>query len=580
MSLQASQSQSTWQRPDGNLVPNAAHVSATEIPAPTLTGELPVESEQVPPPAPPFTGGLQFWLIFVALMVSTFLSAIDFTSVATALPTIVEQLHGTEFAWVGSAYSLGSTAVMPLVGGLSQVFGRRPVVLGSLVFFALGSGICGGAKNMSMLIGGRTIQGMGGGAILAVTTIIVGDLVPLSKRGAYMGLISGVWAVASAIGPPVGGAFSESNWRWLFYLNLPLTAIAMVLVWRFLHLRVPHDDLRSKMRRMDWTGNIIIIAGTTISIIALTWAGVKYPWSSYKVLVPLILGLASIAVFLVYEAKFAVEPVVPWELLSNRNSFLGYSTVFLHGIVSTAILFYLPVYFQGTLLQSPVKSGVSIFGNAFTIAPGAIVSGVTVAVFGVYRPQNFLGWALTITGVGLLSLLKVGSPTGQWIGFQLIEGVGLGLLYSAPQFPILSSLPVNKSAHALALLTFVRSYSQTWGVTIGASILQNELKKKLPAVFLSMFPAEGVEIAYAAIPQIHGLQEPIKTEVRAAFSASLRVTWLTMIGVSALGLGCVLGMRELKMHEVTDEEWGMKEKNEKQMDVEKDGGKIQTSYSS
>lgn len=574
MPSQTPQSQSSWQNLDNNTVPQAPEASTTEIPVPTLTGELPLESEQVPPPLQPFTGGLQFWLIFVALMVSTFLSALDFTSVATALPTIVEHLHGTEFAWVGSAYSLGSTAIMPLVGGLSQVFGRRPVVLGALVFFALGSGICGGAKNMPMLIGGRTIQGMGGGSIIAVTTIIVGDLVPLSKRGAYMGLISGIWAIASAIGPPVGGAFSESNWRWLFYLNLPLTAIAMVLVWRFLHLKVPQDDLRSKMRRMDWTGNIIIIAGTTISIIALTWAGVKYPWSSYKVLVPLILGLATIALFLIYEAKVAIEPVVPWELISNRNGFLGYSTVFLHGIVSTAILFYLPVYFQGSLLQSPVKSGVSIFGNAFTIAPGAIVSGVTVAVFGVYRPQNFLGWTFTTMGVGLLSLLKLDSPTGKWIGFQIVEGVGLGILYSAPQFPILSSLPVNKSAHALALLTFVRSYSQTWGVTIGASILQNELKNKLPAVFLSMFPAEGVEIAYAAIPQIPGLQEPTKTEVRAAFAASLRVTWLTMIGVGGLGLLCVLGMRELKMHEVTDEEWGMKEKNGKQMDVEKGEGKL------
>ncbi|KAG8971241.1 hypothetical protein FRC05_011340 [Tulasnella sp. 425] len=452
------------------------------------------------------------------------------------------------------------------------VFGRRPAVLGSLVFFALGSGICGGAKSMAMLIGGRAIQGIGGGGILATTTIVVGDLVPLRKRGAYMGLIVAIWAVASAIGPPVGGAFSERNWRWLFYLNLPLTAIAMVLVWLFLHLKVPQDDLRSKMRRMDWIGNLFVITGTTISIVALTWAGVKYPWSSYKVLVPLILGLAAIAVFFVYEAKVAVEPVVPWELVSSRNSFLGYSVVFLHGIVSIIVIFYLPVYFQATLLQSPVRSGTSLFGIAFTIAPGAIVSGVTVAVLGIYRPQNFVGWVLTATGVGLLSLVKVGTPTARWVGFSMIEGVGLGILYSAPQFPILAALPVTKSAHALALLAFVRSYAQTWGVAIGASIIQNELKKKLPPVFLSMFP-EGAEIAYAAIPHIPGLQEPIKTEVRAAFADSLKVAWLTMIGISGLGMLCALGMKELKMHEVTDEDWGMKETKEKQLDAEKDEGK-------
>ncbi|KAG8972869.1 hypothetical protein FRB90_010125, partial [Tulasnella sp. 427] len=322
-----------------NRVPTGAQTPATlNNPEPTLNGEPTAESEQVPAPAVPAAGGLQFWLIFIALMVSTFLSAIDLTSVSTALPTIVQDLHGTEFAWVGSAFALGSTSILPLIGGLAQIFGRRPVVIGSLVFFALGSGLCGGASNMAMLIGGRTIQGIGGGGILAMTEIVVADLVPLRQRGTYMGVIGAVWAIASAIGPPIGGAFSQSNWRWLFYMNLPLTAIAGILVWFFLHLKVPQDDLRSKMRRMDWLGNLFIIAGTTISVIALTWAGVKHPWSSYQVLLPLILGLVSIVAFFVYEAKVPIEPVVPWELVSNRTSFFGYLTVFLHGIVSTAII--------------------------------------------------------------------------------------------------------------------------------------------------------------------------------------------------------------------------------------------------
>lgn len=139
-----------------------------------------------------------------------------------------------------------------------------------------------------MLIAGRTIQGIGGGGILAMVEIVVADLVPLRQRGTYMGSIGAVWAIASAVGPPVGGAFSQRNWRWLFYMNLPLAAAALLLVWCFLHLKVPQDDLRSKMRRMDWIGNLLVIAGTTLSVIALTWAGAKHPWSSYQVLVPLI----------------------------------------------------------------------------------------------------------------------------------------------------------------------------------------------------------------------------------------------------------------------------------------------------
>ncbi|KAG8896451.1 hypothetical protein FRC01_011810, partial [Tulasnella sp. 417] len=205
--------------------------SGTLTPAtePTLHGDPPIESERVPADDKHKVGGFRFWMIFAAMMVSTFLSALEFTSVSTALPTIVQDLQGTEFAWVGSAFALGSTAVLPLTGGLAQIFGRRPVVLGSLVFFALGSGIAGGARSMNMLIAGRAIQGVGGGGILSLTEIVVADLVPLSQRGAYLGAIGAVWAIAAAIGPPIGGAFSQSNWRWLFYMNLPLTAIAMVL---------------------------------------------------------------------------------------------------------------------------------------------------------------------------------------------------------------------------------------------------------------------------------------------------------------------------------------------------------------
>ncbi|KAG8992172.1 hypothetical protein FRB90_001068 [Tulasnella sp. 427] len=525
--------------------------------APTLVGDPPPRPERRNSLIRPVMGGLNFWLIFAALIVTSFLSAIDLTSVSTALPTIVEDLHGTEFAWVGSAFTLGSTAVLPLIGGLGQVFGRRPVVLGSIAFFALGSAISGGARNMGTLIAGRTFQGIGSGGITAMTAIVVNDLVPLSKRGSYMGIIAAVWGIAAAIGPPIGGAFAQSNWRWLFFLNLPLTAIAGALVWFFLHLKFPQDDFKSKMRRMDWIGNLIIIAGTTLSIIALTWAGVKYAWSSYQVFIPLIFGLEAIIAFFVYEAKFAIEPVVPLELISTRNSILGYATVFLHGIVSTVIIYYLPVYFQTARQDTPIQSGVSLFATAFTVGPGAIIAGVTVVVFGIYLPQNLVGWGFTAIGVGLLSLLKVETAKSQWVGFQILEGLGMGIIWSAPQFPILASLPVAKGAQALALLSFVRSYSQTWGVTIGATILQNELRKKLPAEFLAQFPSKGVEIAYAIIPQIPGLPEPVKTEVQDAFTASLRPTWLTMTALSAIGFLCVLGMQELEMHKRTDDEWGM-----------------------
>jgi len=311
---------------------------------------------------------------------------------------------------------------------------------------------------------------------------------------------------------------------------------------------------------MDWIGNALVIVSTTIGVVALTWAGVQHPWSSAQVLVPLILGLGGLAAFFVYEFNFATEPVVPWDLFNNRTSLSGHIAVFIHGIVSTAVIYYLPVYFQGPLVQSPVASGVSLFGNAFTIAPGAIAVGISVTIMKIYRPHNLIGWALTAIGVGLLSLLNADTSKGKWVGFQLIEGVGLGVLYAAPQFPILAPLPVNKVAHGLALFTFVRAYSQTWGVAIGATILQNELKKKLPSAFLDTFGDKGVQIAYAIIPEIKGLDEPLQSEVRQGFADALKVVWYVMAALSVAGALTVIPMKEIPLHEVTDEDWGMAEK--------------------
>ncbi|KAG8851848.1 hypothetical protein FRB96_009032 [Tulasnella sp. 330] len=539
-------------------------VHTEETAAPT------VETTPVPEEAP---RGVQFWLIMVSLMVATFLSALDLTSVSTALPIIVKDLHGTDFVWVGASFSLGSTAFLPMSGGLAQIFGRRPIVLGSLAFFTIGSAISAAAQNMNMLIAGRTLQGIGGGGILSLTEIIVADLgdirrvspfadpspirfsAQVSVRVSYR-----VWAIASAVGPPIGGVFAEHNWRWLFYLNLPLAAIAIVLVFSFLHLKAPEGNFKAQMKRMDWIGNGLVVGGTTSLVIALAWAGVQYSWTSVQVLVPLILGLLGLAAFMVWEAQWASEPVVPWQLVNNRTSLFGYVTVFLHGITSTAAIFYFPVYFQGAQLEKPIESGVSLFGIAFTVAPAAIACGILVAKFNRYIPQNLAGWAFSMLGFGLMSMITASSPRGWQIGFQIVCGVGLGLLYAGPTFPVLAPLPTSEAAHALALFAFVRNFAQTFGVTIGSTILQNSLKQKLPAAFLETVSSQGAEIAYSIIPVVGSLPEPLQSQVRDAFAGSVQVIWRVMIGLSAAGLLCVLVMREVKMHEVTDKDWGLAER--------------------
>ncbi|KAG8874274.1 hypothetical protein FRB97_006046 [Tulasnella sp. 331] len=512
-----------------------------------------VETVPVPEEAPT---GVQFWLIMVSLMVATFLSALDLTSVSTALPLIVKDLHSTEFVWVGASFSLGSTAFfLPMSGGLAQIFGRRPTVPGSLIFFAVGSAFSAAAQNMNMLITGRTLQGVGGGGILSLTEIIVADLVPLRLR--ECSALSGPLLLQSDLRSAV---FSQSTTGAPFEdLNLPLSAAAIVLVFSFLHFKAPEGNIRAQMKRIDWTGNSLVVGGTTRVVLALAWAGVQYSWTSVQVLVPLILGLLGLVAFMVWETKWASEPVVPWQLVNNRTSLFGYITVFIDGITSTATLFYFPVYFQGAQLRKPIQSGVSLFGVAFTLTFKTMniypVCGILVARFNRYIPQNLAGWAFSIIGFGLMSMITVSSPKGWQIGFQIICGIGLGLLYAGPTFPVLAPLPTSEAAHALALFAFVRNFAQTFGVTIGSTILQNSLKQKLPAAFMETVSSQGAEIAYSIIPVVGSLSESLQSQVQDAFAGSVQVIWRVMIGLSAAGLVCVL-----MMHEMTDKDWGLAER--------------------
>ncbi|CAE6503123.1 unnamed protein product [Rhizoctonia solani] len=504
----------------------------------------------------------RFWLVFVAICASTFLSALELTSVSTALPTIVEALHGHDFAWVGSAYTLGSTAFMPMSGGLADIFGRRPIMLASLVIFAIGSAICGAAPNMSALIAGRTIQGIGGGGIITLTDIIVADLVSLAERGPYMGIVGAVWAVASAIGPPVGGAFAERNWRWLFYINIPIVGLAIVLVLLFLNLNTPKEPFNEKIRRIDWIGNLLVIGSTASVVLALTWAGAQHPWKSYQVLVPLIIGLLGLVATLAYEFNWATEPILPRELLWNRTSLSGYLGVFLHGIMITGIVYYLPTYYQGSKGASPVKSGVDLFGVAFTVAPFAILTGISAVIFKKYRPQNYVAWVITTIGLGLLSTIKADSSLAKSIGYQVIIGVGAGILYASTNFPILAPLPVSLNASALALMAFVRTFAGTYGVAIGSSVLQTELGKRLPPEFSALFPG-GSEIAFSAIPFVASLEPSIRGKVQEAYAGSLAVLWRVFIGIAGAGFISVFLMQEIPMSTETDERWAMEEAEKK-----------------
>ncbi|TCD68656.1 hypothetical protein EIP91_010177 [Steccherinum ochraceum] len=433
-------------------------------------------------------------------------------------------------------------------------------MLGAIACFALGSALGGASKSMTMLIVARTLQGAGSGGINSLTQIILSDLVTLEERGKYNGLFGMTWAISGGLGPVIGGALARHTiWRWLFYLNLPLSGICLGLILIFLQVPTPGGTVVEKLKRIDWIGNVLVISATTGLAIALSWGGVVYPWTSARVLAPLCISAALLVAWLVYESYFAAIPAIP--LVANRTTFSGYIQIGLSAYIISNLVYYLPVYYRACKDASPIGSGVDLLGLSFSTAPVSIITGVSIAVTKRYRPQIWMSWCLTLIGLGLISTIDENTSRAKSIGFQILAGTGIGIMYSAAYFPVLAPLPVTQNAYALSGYVFIRTLFQVWGVTIGGAILQNELQNNLPQSILSsplLLPGESV--AYTIIPLIPSLPQPEKDAVRHAFAQSLIVLWRVLIAISGVGLLISSLMKPVPLHAREDENWAMAEK--------------------
>ncbi|KAI3614790.1 mfs multidrug transporter [Moniliophthora roreri] len=443
-------------------------------------------------------------------------------------------------------------------GGIAEIFGRRPAMLMALGLFTLGSALCGAARNMEWLIAARVVQGLGGGGMQSLSSIIISDLVSLQERGTYNAVLGLGWSFATAVGPLVGGALAnQGQWRWLFYLNLPICAVTIAVVVLFLRLPIPPGTIQSKLRRMDWIGNFIVISSTTSAVLGLTWGGVVYPWSSARVLVPLILGLAGLLVFGAYEALYSANPILPVSILSNVSSVSGYVQNFLNSFGILCLSYYLPVYFQGCKDASLIKSGVNELGLSVTCAVMIVASGVSVTATKQYRPQIWFAWVLYLIGVGVLSRIDSSTSLSEGVGILVLPGAALGILSATLYFPVLAPLDVMQNAYALSFFMFCRSFAGIWGVAVGGTILQNELEKRLSPEISTALPGDHAANLYSLLPQIRFLEEPLKSVLQVAFAGSLRVIWLTLTGILGRGFLVSLLMQDIPLQNVRDEKWAL-----------------------
>lgn len=485
------------------------------------------------------------------------------------MPSILEDLGSSDaYIWIPNAYFLTMTAFQPLYGQTANIFGRRSLTLLAVLLFLVGSAVSGSALNLGTLIAGRAIQGIGGGGINVLIEIIVADLVPLRERPKFISYIFIGYTVAVILGPVIGGLLAQNvSWRWVFYLNLPISGVALILLGSVLQVRYTKDSARNSLKRIDLGGNALLITSVVAVLIALTWGGDKYSWASWHIIVPLILGLLGIIAFLIVESTTLVpEPTMPVRLFANRTSLGGYALTFIHGILLYWASYFLPVYFQAVKDTGAIMSGVDILPLAAVSMPFAIIAAVFVTKSGHYREWFFAGMGLSAVGYGLLSRLDETSATAYWAGAQCICAAGLGVLTTTTLPAIQAPLSEVDQAITTATWGFVRSFGGIWGVAIPAAVFNSHVNHLVSSIDNESVQAalrNGGAYALAAAGGIVG-GETWTTEtgrqVKKIYVESLRRCWQVAIGFSLLGFVISFAIKDLHLRTNLDTEFGLKHK--------------------
>ncbi|KAI0411477.1 putative transporter [Xylaria grammica] len=517
--------------------------------------------------------GLGFWLIILSCCVIDFSTALDATIITTALPKITIELHGQrEYVWLANTYVFSSTAVMPLVGQTSNIFGRRMPMIISVILFAIGNALAGASVNAAMLIGARTVTGLGGGGIFVLNDLIISDLVPVRERAKYLGFRIAIATIATVIGPVLGGLLTQVSWRWVFYINLPFSGISLLVMIPFLRLKHKREPTWARaLARVDFLGNAIFIGSIVSVLFALINGGTTYPWSSPDILAPLIVGFAGWALFHVHQASsICKEPSVPPLIFGNRTSVICLILTFLSNALLEWVVYFLPIYFQSLKNTTPLQSGVDVLPFSLIYVPLAVITGGLLTKFGKFKPVHWVGFAATSLGCGLLSILYHNSPTVAWVFYQVILSIGAGCTLISILPVIQASLPESYAATATGTFNFVRNFGFIWGITLPSIIFTAKVNQNLHLVQsaeVRQLLSNGAAYGYAGIGAIGKLSPKIQTQVHHTYYAALSTLWQVAAGLGALAFLLVFGEKSLELRMGLETDFGMEEEKGKDLPI-------------
>ena len=478
-----------------------------------------------------------------SLMMALFLAALDVTIITTALPTIAQHFNASaaDYTWVGSAYLLANAASVPLWGKLSDIWGRKPMIIMANVIFMAGSLIAAVSNSVGLLIGGRVIQGIGGGGLVILVNICVADLFSMRDRPKYYGFLGMVWAIASGVGPVVGGGFTEGvSWRWCFYINLPLDGLSLILLIFFLKLETPKTPFVAGIKTIDWVGVILIVGGVTMFLFGMESGGVTHPWDSAYTLCLIILGIFTVVLFFINEAKFAKYPIIPLRIFMDRSNLAALGVCFVHGFVFIAGSYYLPIYFQTVLSATPLLSGVYLFATVLSLSFSSAITGIFIKKTGRYQQPIWFGMVMMTLGFGLFIDLEPRANWAKIIIFQIIAGVGVGPNFQSPLIALQSHVKGHDIAVATATFGFIRNISTSVSVVLGGVILGNELSKKQSYLSQYLPPDVAQRLTASSFGSttdfVKSLPPEQKQAVNVAYTESLKTMWIFYTAFAAFGI--------------------------------------------
>ena len=505
-----------------------------------MSGPTPAEKEEQGSSGIP----QHFGLIFAGLMTAMLLATLDQTMVSTALPTIVGELHGVNhMAWVTTAYILAATIAMPVYGRLGDLMGRKTLFLGAIAVFIVGSATAGMAQDMTVLIIGRAVQGLGGGGLMITSQAIIADLVPPRQRAKYMAPMGAVFGLASVVGPLLGGWFTDGiGWRWAFWINLPLGALALTVA--AFALRLPR---RSTRVAIDYVGIALMAAAVTCTVLVADWGGTDYAWTD-----PLVLGLAVGAVvawvlFLFSQSRVA-EPIIPLRLFSNRifsiATLLGMVVI---GVGMFAAVGYMPTYLQMVYGKTATESGLLLIPMVVGIMATALPSGQLISRTGRYKIYPILGTAVVGVTVLLMSTLDTSTSIVVVCGYLFLLGAGVGLIVQNLVLAVQNAFPPSDVGTATSANNFFREIGATLGTAAVGALFTHRLTDQL-ADRLSTADAKVVGSTDSLTPTlVHALPDKVQNAVILAYQQALTPVFRYMAPLFALGLVLAFLLPEKKL---------------------------------